>query len=127
MVLRARCSGRRRTETVRTSAGLKTPSASRINSPPALRMASISMTFSEPDSARTDTAMAENDRSAPVIHSTARRRSDRRALLGIRLALGARGVEGGQHGGGGVGRGDGRKAVERHFEAPRVEDLRHDA
>src|SRR5258707_12375660 len=127
MVLRVTCNATRRAETARMCAGLSAPSASRIANPPPLRIASISMMRSVPASARIDTAMAENDNSAPVIHRTTRMRSRPPALFGIRLKVRARGVERGKLGGCRVDGDDARKAIKRHLEAPGIGDLGHDA
>src|SRR5882762_3326567 len=127
MVLRVTCNARRRAESARMCAGLNAPTASRIANPPPLRIASISMMRSVPESARIDTAMAENDNSAPVIHRTTRTRSRRSTLFGIRLKVRARGVERGKLGGCRVDGDDAGKAIKRHVEAPGVGDLGHDA
>src|SRR5215470_5906285 len=127
MVLRVRCNARRRAESARMCAGLNAPSASRIANPPPLRMARISMIRNVPESARIDTAMAENDNSAPVIHRTTRTRSRCRTLFGVRLKVRARGVERGEPGGCCVYGDNAGKSIKRHVEAPGVGDLRHDA
>src|SRR5580692_1021185 len=127
MVLRMACNISRRAVSARISAGLNAPSATRIANPQPLRIARISMMRSDPDSARIDTAMAENDSSAPVIHRTTPTRSGRRTLLGVRLAFRAGGVEGGKLVRGRIDRHDAWEPVERHLEAAGVGDLRHDA
>src|SRR5262249_36968526 len=127
MGLRVTCSARRRAESARRCAGLNTPSASRIANPPPLRIASISMMRSVPANARIDTAMAENDNSAPVIHRTTRTRSRRRTLFGVRLKVGAGCDERGELRGCPVDRTNAGKAIERNVEAPGVGDLGHDA
>src|SRR3979411_1419930 len=96
MVLRIACSGRRRGDSARISAGFRAPSTSRITSPQPLRIARISMMRSVGDSARIDTAMAENDSRPPTIHRTTPTRSVRLTLFGVRLAFRAGGVEGGK-------------------------------
>src|SRR5215475_124335 len=126
MMLRVTCNARRRAESARMCAGLSAPSAKRIANPAPLRIASISMMRSVPASARIDTAMAENDNSAPVIHRTTRTRS-RPPLVGIRLKVRARGVERGKPGGGRVCGDDAGKAIKRHVEAPGIGDLGHNA
>src|SRR3984893_3593317 len=126
MVLRTRCSPRRRAESARMNAGRKAPSANRIANPQPLRIANISMMRRVPDNARTDTAMAENDSRAPVIHRTTRTRSRWRTLLGVRLAFRTGGVEGGKLVQGGVDRHDVGEPVERHLEAVGIGNLRHD-
>src|SRR5215475_8929009 len=127
MVLRVTCSARRRAESARMCAGLNAASASRIASPPPLRIASISMMRSVPANARIDTAMAENDNSAPVIHRTTRTRSRRCTLFGVRLKVGAGCRERGELRGCRVDRNNAGKAIKRDVEAPGVGDLRHDA
>src|SRR5262249_58272233 len=104
-------------------AGLNAPSASRIASPPPLRIASISMMRSVPANARIDTAMAENDNSAPVIHRTTRTRSRRRTLFGVRLKVGAGCDERGELRGCPVDRNKAGQAIERDGEAPGGCDL----
>src|SRR5579859_2235461 len=105
------------------SAGRAAPRTSRIASPQPLRIARISMMRSDPDSARIDTAMAENDSSAPVIHRTTPTTSGRRTLLGVRLAFRAGGLEGRKLAGGCIDRDDFGEAIERHLEAAGVGDL----
>src|SRR5215475_13690165 len=127
MMLRVTCNARRRAESARMCAGLSAPSAKRIANPAPLRIASISMMRSVPASARIDTAMAENDNSAPVIHRTTRTRSRRCTLFGVRLAFRARRLEGGQEVCGRIDRDDGGEPLDRDLEAAGIGDLRHDA
>jgi hypothetical protein len=61
-------------------------------------------------------AMAENDSNAPVIHSTARARSGRCALLGNGFALTTDGVKSAESKCRRMGGHNGRKAIERHME-----------
>ena len=102
--------------------------------------------------ARIATAIAEKDTSAPVIQRTTRTRgasvtsgqsgagsgeaaADRATrigegasrALGVRLIFRPRLVERRKLGAGGIGRDDLRIAVERHLQAARVVDLRHQA
>src|SRR5262249_46926901 len=103
----------------------------------------ISMTVSLPPSMRTDTASPENASRAPVIQRTTRascegatgdcfpafrsKRSDDEASLRVRLILRPRLVEGGKLQTGSVDGDDLGETIERHLEARRVVDLRHQA
>src|SRR5262252_1634734 len=127
IALRMKCNTRRRVVRARMSAGFNAPNTSSKARPPPLRMASISSMCSFADSIRIDTAIAENDSSAPVIHKTTRTRSRCCTLLGVRLKVRARGVERGKLGCRSIDRGDAGKALERHLEASGVGNLRHDA
>src|SRR3984957_9886252 len=125
--LRIKCRPARRRVMAPNSAGWVAPNASNIASPPKLRIARISMMCRRTESTRTDTAMAENDTRAPTIHRTARARSRRCTLFGVRLAFRAGSFEGGVPGCGVVGGDDVGEALQRHLEAARVGDLRHEA
>src|SRR5262249_45145349 len=109
--------------------------------PTPARSARISITLTVPASTRTESAIAENDSSAPVIQRTTRKRfclATRRVRarllrkgggrsLRVRLVLRPRPLEGGELSAGCIDRDDVGKALQRHLQPSRIVDLRHEA
>src|SRR6185295_15040218 len=145
MVLRNRCSTGWRLRTAERRSGQMASIASMTKKPTPERMARISSTVRLVASARIATAISENDSSAPVIHRMTRMRlvvatagglgeveftgrdslGRRRMSLRVRLIFRPRSVEGGKLEAGGVDGDDLGELVQRHLEAARVGDLRH--
>src|SRR5215470_13376362 len=129
-VLRKMCSGICRLKIVARRSARAAARASMTIRPRPARTARISMTLSVPARKRIDTAIAENDSSAPVIHRTTRTIFPwvtRDCSLRVRLIFRPRLVEGGKLVAGRVGRDDLGETIERHLQAPRIVDLRHQA
>src|SRR2546429_6526159 len=115
-----------------------------ITKPKPERSARISMTLSVAANSRMDTAIAENESNAPVIHRTTRMRwlevtlepslersiargSDRRASLRVGLILRPRPFEGRKPQAGRIDSDELGKLIQRHFQTPCVVDLWHQA
>src|SRR5207237_9984702 len=109
--LRKTCSGNCRVKSVERRSARAAVKAAMITKPKPERTARISMTLSVAANSRIDTAIAENESNAPVIHRTTRMRwlevtlepslersiargSDRRASLRVGLILRPRPFEG---------------------------------